>query len=86
MTSLRLLMRPDGKSKGLAFVKYSSKASFNKALELNGSDQFGRNITVEESHGRKEQDGGFKKPFGNGAAGGFNKGNKFQGSEGTAVI
>jgi RNA recognition motif-containing protein len=30
--SVRLLTRDDGKSKGLAFVKFSSKNSFRKAL------------------------------------------------------
>jgi len=61
--SVRLLLRDDGKSRGLAFVKFSSKASFNKALELNGTEQFGRPITVEESLGKKTNngDGGFQK-------------------------
>lgn len=29
-------MRPDGKSKGMAFVKFSKKSALNKALEMNG--------------------------------------------------
>jgi len=64
VVSVRLLMRDDGKHKGIAFIKFNKKSSFNKALELNGSEQFGRPLTVEESHGKKD-DGGFKK-------GGFN--------------
>lgn len=35
--NVRLLTRDDGKSKGIAFVKFSKKSSFNSALELNGS-------------------------------------------------
>lgn len=30
--NVKLLTKPDGKSKGSAFVKFSSKNSFNKAL------------------------------------------------------
>lgn len=70
------MTRDDGKSKGLAFVKFSKKSSFNQALELNGTDHFGRNITVEEAKGKPSNDGGFKKG-GNfskgGDRGGFNK-------------
>jgi nucleolin len=62
-----LLTRDDGKSKGLAFVKFSKKSSFNKALELNGSEHLGRNITVEESQG--------KKPFNNNGGSFGGKGN-----------
>jgi RNA recognition motif-containing protein len=32
-----MINRPDGKPKGFAFVKFSTKSSFNKALELNGT-------------------------------------------------
>jgi nucleolin len=54
------LTRDDGKSKGTAFVKFSKKSSFNKAIELNGSEHLGRNLTIEESQG--------KKPFNNGGS------------------
>lgn len=40
-------MRPDGKPKGFAFVKFSTKSSFNKALEFNNSEHMGRQIRVE---------------------------------------
>ena len=30
--NVNLLMRPDGKSKGMAFVKFSKKSAMNKAL------------------------------------------------------
>jgi RNA recognition motif-containing protein len=69
---VKLLTRDDGKSKGTAFIKFSKKSAFNSALELNGSEHLGRNITVEESQG--------KKPFNNNGAsfggqqrGGFNQ-------------
>jgi RNA recognition motif-containing protein len=71
--TVRLLTREDGKSRGLAFVKFSKKSSFNKALELNGSEQFGRPITVEESLGKKNNDGGFNKGGDFGNKGGYNK-------------
>ena len=87
----KLLLRPDGKSKGLAFVKFNKKSSFNKALELNETEQFGRNINVEQSQGKPQggRDGGFKKDFNNNR-GDFNKGNnnnrnKFQ-DQGNADI
>lgn len=88
VTNVKLLMRPDGKSKGLAFVKFAKKSAFNKALELNGSDQNGRSITVEQSQGKGNNDG-FKKNFNNGGdfqRGGANNRNKFQGGEGNADI
>jgi RNA recognition motif-containing protein len=30
-------MRPDGKSKGMAFVRFSKKSALQKALDLNGT-------------------------------------------------
>ncbi len=51
---LNLLMRPDGKSKGMAFVKFNKKSAFNKALELNGSDHMGRTLKVEQSFGKPQ--------------------------------
>ncbi len=85
-----MLTRDDGKSKGLAFVKFSSKASFNKALELNGTEQFGRPITVEQSLGKQNNGGdrgGFQKGgnFRNNGNNSKNGGNRFQ-SAGDANI
>jgi len=37
VTQVKLLTRDDGKSKGLAFVKFTKKSSFNKAIALDGS-------------------------------------------------
>lgn len=40
--SVNLLMRPDGKTKGMAFVKFSKKSALNKALELHHTEHLGR--------------------------------------------
>lgn len=55
-----MISRPDGKPKGFAFVKFSTKSAFNKALELNGTDHMGRSIRVEEARGnnQKQERGG----------------------------
>lgn len=76
------MTRDDGKSKGTAFVKFSKKSSFNKAIELNGSEHLGRSLTIEESQ---------KKNFNNGGSnqrGGFNSRPAFGGDapQGNAVI
>lgn len=85
--NVKLLYRPDGKSKGIAFVKFGKKSAFNKALELNGSEQFGRPINVEQAQGAKNNanGGGFNK--GGNDRGSFNKGgqNRFQ-DQGNAEI
>ena len=52
ITNVKMINKPDGSPKGFAFVKFSSRNSFNKALELNGSDHMGRNIAVEEARGK----------------------------------
>jgi len=40
------LTKPDGGPKGFAFVRFSSKNSFNKALGFNGTEMMGRTIVV----------------------------------------
>jgi hypothetical protein len=40
-------MRPDGKPKGIAFVKFGKKSALNKALEMTGTEHLGRSIKVE---------------------------------------
>ena len=44
--SARVLTKPDGKSKGTAFLKFGFKSAFNSALELDGSELCGRTIKV----------------------------------------
>jgi RNA recognition motif-containing protein len=50
--NLNLLMRPDGKPKGIAFVKFGFRSALNAALELTGTEHYGRQIKVEEARGR----------------------------------
>ena len=45
-------MRPDGKPKGIAFVKFNKKSALNAALELTGTEHLGRAIKVEEARGK----------------------------------
>ena len=95
VTEVKLLTRDDGKSKGIAFVKFSKKSSFNKALEFNGSEHLGRNIVVEEAQGKKGgnfgQNNGFNNRGGQGNFGGqggqrqFNN-NRQQAPQGNANI
>ncbi|HKX72424.1 MAG TPA: RNA-binding protein [Candidatus Saccharimonadales bacterium] len=62
--------RETGRSKGFGFVEMSSKEEADKAIEaLNGKDNGGRNLVVNEARPREERprDGG--APRGNG--GGF---------------
>ena len=59
--NVKLLLRPDGKSKGLAFVKFGKKSHRAQALELSGEEHFGRPLTIEEAQGKKD--------FNSGAAG-----------------
>lgn len=50
-------MRPDGKPKGIAFVKFGFKSQFNAALELNGTEHYGRQIKIEAARGRETAKG-----------------------------
>ena len=45
-------MRPDGKPKGIAFVKFNRRSAMNAAFELNGTEHLGRAIKVEEARGK----------------------------------
>lgn len=56
--SVNLLTRPDGKPRGLGFIKFSKKSSFNKAIALNGSEHMGRTLNIEESYGKNNNQGG----------------------------
>ena len=69
--------RYTGRSKGFAFVEMSSGEEAQKALELNGSEFLGRNITVSEarpqeprSEGRKGGGGGGRRDRERGGYGG----------------
>jgi hypothetical protein len=39
-------MRPDGKPKGIGFVKFGKRSHLNAALELSGTEHYGRQIKV----------------------------------------
>jgi RNA recognition motif-containing protein len=75
ITSVRVLTRPDGKSKGTGFVKFAWKSAYNKALELDGSDMMGRPIKVSEAQNKtfENKTGG---GFNNDRNGGFNNNNR----------
>lgn len=60
VVQVKLLTRDDGKSKGIAFVKFSKKSSFNKAIALDGAEHMTRSIKVEEAQGKKNNDFGNK--------------------------
>ncbi len=62
-------MRPDGKPKGIAFVKFNKRSSLNKALELSGSEHLGRSIKIEEARGRATPKGEAMHGRGNGGFG-----------------
>ena len=53
--NVKLLTKPDGKSKGTAFVKFGWKSEYNQALELDGSELMGRAIKVSEAQ-KKDND------------------------------
>lgn len=46
------MRKEDGKSRGIGFVTFALESSRKASLELNESEQFGRNINVEESKGK----------------------------------
>lgn len=56
VVQVKLLTRDDGKSKGIAFVRFSKKSSFTKALALDGAEHLTRTIKVEEAQGKKNND------------------------------
>ena len=69
------LLQKDGRSKGIAFIKFSMKSSFNSALEYNGTEHMGRTLVVEEAQGRQDNNkGGFNNRQNN-------RQNNFQGGQ-----
>ncbi|MBI4972138.1 MAG: RNA-binding protein [Candidatus Omnitrophica bacterium] len=59
-----------GRSKGFGFVEFASTEEASKALELNGSDFMGRNITVSEARPQEPRQGGGGYGGGGGRRGG----------------
>jgi nucleolin len=52
ITKVKILTRPDGKSKGLAFVEFSKHHEAQKAIVENQQELDGRQLTVDFSSGR----------------------------------
>lgn len=50
-------MRPDGKPKGLAFVKFNRRSALNNALQLSGTEHMGRTLKIEEARGKPTPSG-----------------------------
>ena len=46
ITDVKLLKRPDGKSRGRGFIKFTTKQAAEKALKLHDSEFMGRRIVV----------------------------------------
>lgn len=57
-----------------AFVKFSSKNSFNKALELNGTEYQGQFLKIEETYNNNKNNGQNR----NDRSGGFQNKNNYQ--------
>lgn len=64
--------RDSGRSKGFGFVEMSSPAEAQQAIKLlNGTEQGGRTITVNEAKPERERTGGGGGRGGRGGSGGF---------------
>ena len=55
--NINVLMRPDGKPKGIAFVKFNRKSALNNALAMSGQEHMGRNVKIEQARGKATQSG-----------------------------
>ena len=66
-------MGEDGRSKGFAYVQFSSPDGAKKALELNGFELDGRAVRLDLSQSNKSGGGGGRGGFG-GGRGGFGGG------------
>lgn len=69
--------RDTGRSKGFGFVEMSSDEEANKAIEdLNGKDEGGRPLTVNEARPRESRGGGGGGGYGGGRGGGRDRGDR----------
>jgi nucleolin len=55
---INLLKGPDGRSKGIAFIKFYDEKSLRKAVELSGSDLGGRTVQVEKTVPKEQRSSG----------------------------
>jgi nucleolin len=60
---VNLLRGPDGRPKGVAFVKFTAPENLAKALALNGNEFEGRQLTIEKTKpkGERAPRGGFNR-------------------------
>ena len=84
LTSVNVISdKYSGRSKGFGFVEFSTTEEAGKALELNGSDFMGRNITVSEARPQEPRSGGgFGGGGRRGGGGGFGGGGRRGGGGG----
>ena len=62
-------MGEDGRSKGFAYVQFSSPDGAKKALELNGFELDGRAVRLDLSQSNRSGGGGGRGGFGGGRGG-----------------
>jgi len=55
---VNILKGPDGRPKGIAFVRFSEESSIQTAIGKNGSDYDGRTLKVEKATPREQRPGG----------------------------
>jgi cold-inducible RNA-binding protein len=66
-----IMDRTTGRSKGFGFVEMESNEEANKAIQsLNGHEQDGRALTVNEAKPRENRSGGGRSSYGGGGGGG----------------
>jgi nucleolin len=53
---VNLLRGPNGRSKGIAFVKFSAPEGLQKALALNGNELESRPLTIEKTRPKQDRD------------------------------
>ena len=76
--SVRIMMGQDGRPRGKAFVKFSNLDEMNKAIDMNGTNFNGRELFVEQTRPRENQQQGQNRFQANG--------NKPSGAVSTNVI
>lgn len=74
--NVNILKGPDGRPRGMGFVKLNSSQGMNDALALDGQMMEGRNVRIEQAKGSRDRSGG------PGGAGGHQSGG-YGGSQGS---
>jgi len=55
VTSVKILMERDGRSKGLAFVGFSTEAAQAEAVKLSGTEFMGFALAIEKARALEER-------------------------------